>query len=40
MKNFVIKNVNMDKEDFSQMIHYVNSRTIGIAEIEEGVSKW
>jgi len=38
MKNFVINNVNMIKEDFSQMINYVGSRAISLAEVEEGVA--
>jgi len=38
MKNFVINNVNMIKEDFSQMINYVGSRAIALAEVEEGIA--
>ena len=38
MKNFVINNVNMIKEDFSQMINYVGSRAIALSEVEEGIA--
>jgi len=38
MKDFVINNVNMIKEDFSQMINYVGQRAIALAEVEEGIA--
>jgi len=38
MKNFVINNVNMTKEDFSKMVNYVGSRAIALAEVEEGIA--
>jgi len=38
MKNFVINNVNMVKEDFSKMINYVGARAIALVEVEEGIA--
>jgi len=38
MNNFTIKNINMNEEDFSNMVNYVGERAIKITEIEKGIA--